>query len=94
MVGSDSLFSPSGAASPPPLGVVFTFLNFTIMKCSEFLDNVMSNVLLFWKKGEFVDITPEVAALYDGLERLRDKFRDGDLCDLFEERFAAEELPF
>ena len=54
----------------------------------------MSDVLLFWKKGEFVDFTPEVAALYDGLERLRDKFRDGDLCDLFEERFAAEELPF
>ena len=54
----------------------------------------MSNVLLSWKKGEFIDFTPEVAALYDGLERLRDRFRDGDLCDLFEERFAAEELPF
>ena len=64
------------------------------MKCSEFLENVMSNVLLSWKKGEFVDFTPEVAALYDGLERLRDRFRDSDLCDLFEERFAAEELPF
>ena len=64
------------------------------MKCSEFLENVMSNVLISWKKGEFVDFTPEVAALYDGLERLRDKFRDGDLCDLFEERFAAEELMF
>lgn len=64
------------------------------MKCSEFLENVMSNVLLSWKNGEFVDFTPEVAALYDGLERLRDRFRDGDLCDLFEERFAAEELPF
>lgn len=64
------------------------------MKCSEFLDNVMANVLLSWKKGEFVDFTPEVAALYDGLERLRDKFRDGDLCDLFEERVAVEELPF
>lgn len=54
----------------------------------------MSNVLLSWKKGEFVDFTPEVAALYDGLARLRDRFRDGDLCDLFEERFADEELPF
>ena len=64
------------------------------MKCSEFLYNVMSNVLISWKKGEFVDFTPEVAALYDGLERLRDRFRYGDLCDLYEERFADEELPF
>lgn len=64
------------------------------MKCSEFLFEVMQNVLLLWKEGEFSDFTPEVAALYDGLGRLRDKFRDGDLCDLFEERFAAEELPF
>lgn len=64
------------------------------MKCSEFLDDVMANVLLLWKEGEFLDFTPEVSALYDGLGRLRDKFRDGDLCDLFEERFAAEELPF
>ena len=64
------------------------------MKCSEFLDDVMANVLLLWKEGEFVDFTPEVAALYDGLERLRDRFRDGDLCDLLAERFAAEELPF
>lgn len=64
------------------------------MKCSEFLDDVMANVLLLWKEGEFMDFTPEVSALYDGLGRLRDKFRDGDLCDLFEERFAAEELPF
>lgn len=64
------------------------------MKCSEFLDDVMANVLLLWKEGEFMDFTPEVSALYDGLGRLRDKFRDGDLCDLFEERFAVEELPF
>lgn len=64
------------------------------MKCSEFLDDVMSKVLLSWKKGEFVDFTPEVAAMYDGLERLRDKFRDNDLCDLYEERYAVEELPF
>lgn len=64
------------------------------MKCSEFLDDVMANVLLLWKEGKFMDFTPEVSALYDGLGRLRDKFRDGDLCDLFEERFAAEELPF
>lgn len=64
------------------------------MKCSEFLDDVMANVLLLWKEGNFMDFTPEVSALYDGLGRLRDKFRDGDLCDLFEERFAAEELPF
>lgn len=64
------------------------------MKCSDFLSDVMANVLLLWKEGEFMDFTPEVAALYDGLERLRDKFRDNDLCDLFEERFAAEELPF
>lgn len=64
------------------------------MKCSEFLDDVMANVLLLWKEGEFMDFTPEVSALYDGLGRLRDKFRDGDLNDLFEERFAAEELPF
>ena len=64
------------------------------MKCSEFLDDVMANVLLLWKEGEFMDFTPEVSALYDGLGRLRDKFRDGDLCDLFEERYAAEELPF
>ena len=64
------------------------------MKCSEFLDDVMANVLLLWKEGEFMDFTPEVSALYDGLARLRDKLRDGDLCDLFEERFAVEELPF
>lgn len=64
------------------------------MKCSEFLDDVMANVLLCWKEGGFSNFTPEVAALYDGLELLREKFRDGDLCDLFEERFAAEELPF
>jgi len=64
------------------------------MKCSDYLDFVMAEVLLFWKERAFVDMTPEVAALYDGLERLRDRFRDGDLCDLFEVRFAAEELPF
>ena len=64
------------------------------MKCSEFLDDVMANVLLLWKEGEFMGFTPEVSALYDGLGRLRDKFRDGDLCDLFEERYAVEELPF
>ena len=64
------------------------------MKCSDFVGEVMNLLIVFWKNGKFADMTPEVAALYDGLERLRDKFRDGDLCDLFEERFAAEELPF
>ena len=64
------------------------------MKCSDFLDDVMANVLLLWKEGEFMDFTPEVSALYDGLGRLRDKFRDNELCDLFEERYAVEELPF